>query len=960
MTLRRYTACSLYRRPYVLVLCAAPVAAAVVGRLQVVALVAALLAGVLYLSTFWTVRSELFQCYRPDPRGAHILHDGELCRIATEQHGSATHRVFYAQRSKFLVTEDSATRIVPRTDFTLLEYTKGTSQRHYALFPHNEIRVPTPSFLRLFKEQCVTPLFCFQIFSSLLMCFDDYVLQSLFSTAMIVFVEAALVFSRVATIAQFRTLENKGCSVEMCEKDDGAVCDMEKPPSTSAVDSTLIRPSDILRIAQPMDVPCDLLILRGSCAVNEAMLSGESVPLLKEQVMPSTEAFDFKRHRRHVLFGGTRIEKIDSPVFCVALRTAFDTEQGMLLNTMLASEDIKYDPEALRFILMLSGLSLLSSIFTFFFSKKTGYPLFIDIVVLFTNSIPFELPMEMGVSVQGAVKRLAAKGIHCLEPFRITLAGKVNVCCFDKTGTLTESALAVHRVLSGDSNTSRILQCCHSLVDVDGEQRGDPLDEALLRHVPVQERVPHSVVKQFQYSSELKRQSVISDFSDGTRLFAMKGAPETVKRFLGTVPADYDEYQKHAAEGDRVIALACKVLDKGSVSSQQSHYEHGLAFSGFVLLGSKLRDHAVEMCRTLTASDHRVLVITGDNLLTATAIAGQLGIEPRGAEGADIDRILSDEDFFNIRVFARAEPKHKELIIKKYRRSGFYTMMVGDGTNDVGALKAADVGIAMLEGVCAKSCKNSSGSLNAILGEAPPIKPGDASVAAPFTVRSNSLRAVVEIIQQGRSSLVTTIQMYKILALNSVTNAFFLSFIDIIGVKFSEYQMVAAGVLSAMAFQAISSGRPLPSISRQRPLTTIFSRYILGSIAGQSAVHIGAFVAVSRWIPAAVFAEKFKPSVMNTVLFVISCVQTISTFSCNYIGRPFRENISENMLMVLSLFGLLGFVLNVILNVHAELNGILEVVPLGGHICSLLAILCADALLSYAVEKVCFRLFMLK
>lgn len=202
--------------------------------------------------------------------------------------------------------------------------------------------------------------------------------------------------------------------------------------------------------------------------------------------------------------------------------------------------------------------------------------------------------------------------------------------------------------------------------------------------------------------------------------------------------------------------------------------------------------------------------------------------------------------------------------------------------------------------------------------------------------------------------------MYKILALNSVTNAFFLSFIDILGVKFSEYQMVSVGILSAMAFSAISHGKALAAISKQRPLTTIFSRYIFGSIAGQSLVHIGTFVAAYRIIPLPEVAVKFVPSIMNTVLFIISCSQTVSAFTCNYIGRPFRENITENKLIILSLGGLVGFVFNTVLGFHEGLNTSLGVLAVGRHAPAVIGMVAVDSLLSYAVERLCFTWFMLQ
>lgn len=985
MDLHRYRKLSPISCIYAYPIYALPFLYALIRDPKVVAILITLLSGTLYLSTFWTVKSLLFQCYRRNEKGPYVLHEGRLCRITKEKHGRALRETFMDQHFKYMLpAADSVPgkageviKIAPRLDFTFAECHAQVSQPFYGLFPENSITVPNPTFLSLFKEQCVTPLFCFQVFSSILMCFDEYVMQSIFSTCMIVAVEAALVFSRIVTIKQFRKLEGqvqeirllkRGGSIDGC--DSNAEC--SSADFSTLVPSDSLRPGDLVLIDQPIEIPCDLVICKGACAVDEAMLSGESVPLLKEALPSSSTPFDANRHRKHILFAGTRLERIDAVLHCRVIRTGFDTEQGALLCKMLSSEDIKYDTEALRFILILAGLSVVGLIFTWMHSSKTGYPLFIDLIVLFTSSIPFELPMEMGVAVQRAVRDLITKKIHCLEPFRITLAGKVDICCFDKTGTLTDAKLVLRSVVSETQHTNAVLSVCHGLVEVKGRLRGDPLDMAIHAHLSASEtRAPGelAVRRQFAFSSEAKRHTVIAENADNQLICCVKGAPETVKMLLGKVPPAYDDYQKEAALGNRVIALAARVFPLNTpVSKPQSYYESNLEFAGFLIFGTTLKDHAVEMCRTLEESGHLVLMITGDNLLTAQAVARQLGIPDTGIEGKDIDGLLSAKDdsaFVSTRVFARAEPRHKEAIVRKHKAAGHCVMMVGDGTNDVGALKAADVGIAML--ACPESPKENKtskenkpiGIMQAFADEST-IKPGDASVAAPFTIKSNSLHSVIEIIQQGRSSLVTTIQMYKILALNSITNAFFHSFTDILGLKFSEYQMIAIGILSAMAFQAISAGKPLPSISRQRPIATIFSRYILSSITLQSIVHIVAFILIARWVPAPAFATEFAPSIMNTIVFVVCGCQTISTFVCNYIGRPFRENIHENQLMVLSLIGLLAFIINVFCNIHSDLNNMLEVLPIGEYLWPVVSICIGDSIISYAAEKLCFALFMLK
>lgn len=919
--------------------------------------------GITFLSTFWNVKILLLQCCYKSKNGKFILFKGALEEMSKDPSDSSVEH-FFSNRQKHFIRNKKISILQPSLDYTLNQLREGIVVHNYDFYPPNEFKIPNPSFFALFKEQCVTPLFCFQVFSSLLMCFDNHVLNSLFCTGMIVFIEASLVFSRVSTMKIFRKLKHK--TVEVTRISLG---NSRKRINKEKVSSLLLKPGDKVVIDSLIEIPCDLMIVDGSCAVNEAMLSGESVPLFKEEAPSSDEVLSLQSHKNSILFAGTNLEKVYSPLTCLVLRTAFDTEQGVLISKMLSSEDIKYDPEAFKFIILLTAISLINSAFTYKYSSKSGYPLFIDLIILFTNSIPFELPMEMGMSVQSAVKNLMGKKIFCLEPFRITLAGKVDVCCFDKTGTLTDTKLEVKRIEHSTEFTSKILSVCHNLIIVKDEVKGDPLELAIYNY-PF-EKVSFKILKLFSFSSELKRQAVVAEI-DNHLYFCMKGAPETVEKYLKHVPAEYSEYKEFARQGFRVIALAYKAVNINDLKlsedrlSDREYFEKNLVFGGFVLLGSSLKDYAVEMCRVLKDAGIKILMITGDNILTAMNVAEQLNLKGKGAKGKEIDDVLESGDFLSYSIFGRAEPKHKELIIKKYQALGYHTMMVGDGTNDVGALKAADVGVAMLESQEILVNKNKKPitlleKIQAQKVELESIKPGDASIAAPFTVKSNSLRSVIEIIQQGRSSLVTTIQMYKILALNSITDAFFTMMVDILGIKFSDYQMVSLGILSSIGFSAITQPKTLSKIARERPSSSIFNPYIISSILLQSLVQISSLYLVYRVVP---FVPKaatvFEPSAMNTILFALSGSQTLSTFICNYIGRPFREDIIENKVLTLSLVGMAAFIFNVFYKYHQDFNNLIQVVDASEYRSFVIGLSVSMIVLCYVSERICFRIFMIK
>ncbi|BGP13232.1 hypothetical protein JCM10213_004997 [Rhodosporidiobolus nylandii] len=971
----------------------------------------------------------------------------------------------------------------------------------------NIFDIPVPTFGELFAEHATAPFFVFQVFCAGLWCMDEYWYYSLFTLFMLVVFECTTVFQRLRTVNEFRSMSIKPYAI-MTRRENKWI----------EIQTDELLPGDVVSIVRTKEdsgVPCDLLLLRGSCIVNEAMLSGESTPLLKEsvEVRPGSDKLDIEGvDRNSVLFGGTKVlqatgidpkDKLAAPdggCLAVVLRTGFGTSQGQLIRTMIFSTETvtANNLESFLFIAFLLVFALAASAYVWvkgLEQDRKRSKLLLDCVIIITSVVPPELPMELSMAVNASLVALSKYSIFCTEPFRIPYAGRVDICCFDKTGTITGENLVVEGVAGVDSSdrkklvpvtdtsleTTLTLASAHALVMLDDGIVGDPMEKTTLdalkwklsagdKLAPTEasttkDKVSVTVRRRFQFSSQLKRMSTISlvQTPAGVKtLVAVKGAPETLKSMYKSIPDGYEKtYKWYAQRGSRVLALGYKWVDgmnKNEVTTiPRDKVEADLEFAGFLVFHCPLKPDAVATLKDLADASHRCVMITGDNPLTAAHVAKEVEIVDRevlildlkeGAEKEDeltwrtpdesviipvnpsepLDTTLFDKydicmtgsalkQYADRReswhqlvqhtwVYARVSPSQKEFILTTLKSLGYITLMAGDGTNDVGALKQANIGVALLNGTeedlkaivehqkkervkkvyeqqlkitsrfgqppppvpaliadlfpdavkaqqeAAKIVANdrqkgkvSKFDVSAISeqlanmedeNEVPQIKLGDASVAAPFTSKLANVAAISHIIRQGRCTLVATIQMYKILALNCLISAWALSVQYLQGIKFGDYQVTITGVLMSVCFMCISRARPVDKLSKERPLSTIFNVYVVFSILLQFAIHVVSFIYLTNlceeYEPQAGkeidLDAKFSPNLLNSCIYLISLSQQVSTFAINFQGRPFREGITENSALYYGLLGVAAVALNGATDFQPEINRWLQLVDM--------------------------------
>ena len=496
------------------------------------------------------------------------------------------------------------------------------------------------------------------------------------------------------------------------------------------IDAADLVPGDVIRLEAGDFVPADARLIRSSSLKSEeSALTGESVPSEKDAsaIIKSDAPLG---DRVNMVFSGCSITYGTATAIVTA--TGMDTEMGRIAN-LLDNEEEGQTPLQMKLSKLgqyLGIVALAACAIIFVIGLTSGMEvldIFMTAVSLAVSAIPEGLPAIVTIVLSIGVQRMVKRNAIIRRLPAVETLGGASVICSDKTGTLTLNRMTlmsayldktgnIEDISSNNSeNVCELLKygtlCSNGIVVFDGGEEkhiGDPTETAIVLAAHKNGMPKAELDRQYQrlgeipFDSDRKMMTTINRI-DGRLVVIVKGAFDIMasrcqKGDIKRAAAANEEMSRKAL---RVLAVGYRYIDEVPSELRPDELEKDLIFMGLVGMIDPPRPEAkkaVEICRR---AGIKPVMITGDHVVTASAIARELGILVDGDKaitGTELD-MMTDSELDNvvesISVYARVSPENKIRIVKAWQRKGQVVSMTGDGVNDAPALKAADIGCAM-------------------------------------------------------------------------------------------------------------------------------------------------------------------------------------------------------------------------------------------------------------------------
>ena len=579
-------------------------------------------------------------------------------------------------------------------------------------------------FLDQFKDAMIIILLIAAVVSFSIICFEKN-WGELFEPALILLI---VILNAVMGVMQESKAEKALDALKSMSAPHARVI---RDGKEAVIDAALLVPGDIIKLEAGDFIPADARLIQSeSLKSEESALTGESVPSEKD----ATAVIDEKSplgDRSNMVFSGCSVTY--GTAVAVVTATGMNTEMGKIAGLLDGEVDGQTPLQAklaqLGKYLGFMALAACAIIFVVgFFGGNMGLlEIFMVAVSLAVSAIPEGLPAIVTIVLSIGVQRMVKKNALIRRLPAVETLGSASVICSDKTGTLTQNRMtlvkayfdgeeAPEQITSSNSdNIKKLLSygtlCCDgSVIFTDeGEQHiGDPTETAIVfashkNGMPKDElNRSYPRLAEIPFDSDRKLMSTVNKI-DGKNIVIVKGAFDMMatRCVAGDIEKARIMTNTMSEDALRVLAVAYKEIDNVPENPTSEELENGLTLMGLVGMIDPPRPEAkdaVAICRT---AGIKPVMITGDHVVTASAIARELGILEDGDKaitGAELDA-MSDEELDanveSISVYARVSPENKIRIVKAWQRKDQVVSMTGDGVNDAPALKAADIGCAM-------------------------------------------------------------------------------------------------------------------------------------------------------------------------------------------------------------------------------------------------------------------------